>query len=154
MLRSRYASFVMLLPFLVQGAAAQTSSSSAGGGGQSQREATTASPSKSTAAPAPAGKPSAARPAPPPARVPIRQARPTRDRYREIQQALADAGHYTEAIDGVWGDRSEAAMKRFQKEQGLEPTGKLDALTLIRLGLGPQYESPENTSAVAAPSSL
>ena len=30
------------------------------------------------------------------------------------------------------------ALKRFQSEQSLEPTGKIDSLSLIALGLGPK----------------
>jgi peptidoglycan hydrolase-like protein with peptidoglycan-binding domain len=67
-----------------------------------------------------------------PARVPIGQSRPTRDRYQEIQQALADAGFFPHAIDGIWGKQSEAALKKYQQDQGLNPTGRLDSLTLIR----------------------
>ena len=154
MLRSRFSSFVMvLLPFLLQEAPSRASSSQVeSGSGQSQSEATSSTPEKSTAAPQPPAKAPAAQTARRPAPVPIQQARPTRDRYREIQQALADAGHYADAVDGVWGDRSEAALKQYQEVEGLQPSGKLDALTLIRLGLGPQYESPENASSAATPS--
>jgi hypothetical protein len=35
-----------------------------------------------------------------------------------------------------------AALKRFQEEQKLEATGKLDSLSLIRLGLGPKKVEP------------
>ena len=32
------------------------------------------------------------------------------------------------------------AMKRFQKDQNLEPSGKLTSLSLIALGLGPKQD--------------
>lgn len=34
-----------------------------------------------------------------------------------------------------------AALKRYQTDQKLQATGKLDALSLIRLGLGPQRDA-------------
>lgn len=45
------------------------------------------------------------------------------ERYRLMQEALADAGFDPGAIDGIWGDRSARAMMRFQSRQGLPPTG-------------------------------
>ena len=63
---------------------------------------------------------------------------PTPERYREIQQRLADKGYFHGPVDGNWGSDSVDALKRFQKEQGLEPDGKLGSLSLIAMGLGPK----------------
>lgn len=38
--------------------------------------------------------------------------------------------------NGVWDGATTAAMKRFQKENGFRVTGKPEALSLIKLGLG------------------
>lgn len=71
-----------------------------------------------------------------------RQASPTADRYREIQEALAARGYLAqEDITGAWGAASADAMKRFQAEQTLASTGKIDSLSLIALGLGPRHDS-------------
>jgi len=78
------------------------------------------------------------------ARVPAgSQTRPSRERYLQIQQALVKAGFDPGVVDGVWGPNSEDALQDFQEARGLEPTGRIDALSLIQLGLGPQYETPE-----------
>ena len=45
-------------------------------------------------------------------------------RYREIQAALATLGFYRLAVDGDWGAASEAALKRYQTQEGIEPDGK------------------------------
>jgi peptidoglycan hydrolase-like protein with peptidoglycan-binding domain len=74
--------------------------------------------------------------------VPVGQSRPTKDRYAEIQQALTKGGYYEGTPDGVWGDSSVKALQAFQTAQGLDPTGKIDSLTLIRLDLGPNYDQP------------
>jgi peptidoglycan hydrolase-like protein with peptidoglycan-binding domain len=63
---------------------------------------------------------------------------PTPERYKEIQQALADHGHYTGPVNGIWGPDSVEALKRFQQDQNLSPDGKIGALSLIALGLGPK----------------
>ncbi len=86
-----------------------------------------------------------------PASAPLQSA-PTPDRYREIQQALADKGYLKSEPNGVWDDRSAAALKQFQTDQHLSPTGKISALSLINLGLGPRAA---NTPApIPAPSAL
>lgn len=64
---------------------------------------------------------------------------PTAKRYQQIQQALADKGYYDGKIDGKWGPVSISALQRFQTKQGLENEGKITALALIGLGLGPQH---------------
>ena len=66
------------------------------------------------------------------------QQQPTSDRYREIQQALRDAGHLDQEPTGKWDDATVDAMKRFQKAHSLQPSGKINAISLIALGLGPK----------------
>lgn len=65
---------------------------------------------------------------------------PTPERYKEIQQALASKGYLQpDASSGVWDNSSVSALKKFQEDQSLEPSGKLDSLSLIALGLGPKH---------------
>ena len=63
---------------------------------------------------------------------------PSTDRYKEIQQALADKGYFRGMPDGTWGSESVDALKRFQKDQNLDPDGKIGSLSLMALGLGPK----------------
>ncbi|MBI3680777.1 MAG: peptidoglycan-binding protein [Acidobacteria bacterium] len=74
------------------------------------------------------------------------QIEPTPDRYREIQQALIDRGYLKSGPTGKWDGESMDAMRRFQQDQNLEASGKLDSLSLIALGLG-----PKRTNAQARP---
>jgi peptidoglycan hydrolase-like protein with peptidoglycan-binding domain len=73
------------------------------------------------------------------------QTAPTSDRISAIQEALAGKGTFTGTPTGKWDDSTVEAMKRFQASNGLNPSGKLDALTLQKLGLGSE------TAGVAAP---
>jgi murein L,D-transpeptidase YcbB/YkuD len=73
------------------------------------------------------------------------QKAPTSDRVIEIQSALAKDGSFQGSPSGKWDDDTTAAMRKFQAAHGLNPSGKLDAPTLQRLGLGSQ------TAGVAAP---
>ena len=67
------------------------------------------------------------------------QTAPTPDRYKEIQEALAKKGYLHGAADGVWNQDSADALRRFQQDQNLQASGKLDSLSIIALGLGPKY---------------
>ena len=59
----------------------------------------------------------------------------------EIQQALAEKGFYDGPVDGNWNAACVEALKRFQSDQNLTSDGKLGALSLIALGLGPKRDS-------------
>ena len=72
----------------------------------------------------------------------VAQQEPTAERYKEIQQALAEKGYFQGAVDGVWGPDSIEALKRFQREQNLDDDGKIGSLSLIALGLGPRRGKP------------
>jgi len=64
------------------------------------------------------------------------QSAPTPDRIREIQSALKREGALEEEATGNWDNTTVEAMKKYQGDHGLNPTGKIDALTLQKLGLG------------------
>ena len=66
------------------------------------------------------------------------QSAPTPERYKEIQQALAAKGYYKGEANGQWGADSVDALRRFQTDQKLQADGKIGALSLIALGLGPK----------------
>ena len=67
---------------------------------------------------------------------------PTKERYKQIQEALASKGFLARAeATGQWNAASIAALKRFQANQNLEATGKINSLSLIALGLGPKHET-------------
>jgi hypothetical protein len=70
-----------------------------------------------------------------------RQISPTPDRYREIQGALASKGFLKpEDATGTWNQTSSDALKKFQAEQNLDSSGKINSLSLIALGLGPHRD--------------
>lgn len=51
---------------------------------------------------------------------------------REVQNALRSHG-YTISADGVWGNQTISTLRRFQKENNLTETGKLDTPTRTAL---------------------
>jgi len=85
------------------------------------------------------------------ARRPPVQLQPTTDRYKEIQQALADKGYFRGNADGTWNGESVDALKRFQKDQNLDADGKIGSLSLMALGLGPKRGVAQAASEPVAP---
>lgn len=57
---------------------------------------------------------------------------------REVQQTLQDEGHYRGKVDGVFGLRTRASVRAYQKAENLPVTGQLDAQTATRLGVRPE----------------
>ena len=53
----------------------------------------------------------------------------------EIQRVLKERGLFTGEITGYYGSQTQAAVKKFQKQQGLPQTGTADDKTLKRLGI-------------------
>jgi peptidoglycan hydrolase-like protein with peptidoglycan-binding domain len=66
------------------------------------------------------------------------QKTPAPERISEIQSALAKDGSFDGKASGKWDAATIDAMKKFQEAHGLNPSGKLDAKTLQKLGLGSQ----------------
>jgi hypothetical protein len=64
------------------------------------------------------------------------QMAPTTDRISEIQTALGRGGYYKSDPNGKWDADTMDAVQKFQSANGLDANGKLDALTLQKLGLG------------------
>lgn len=54
---------------------------------------------------------------------------------KKIQQRLSDWGYYSGAADGIYGSRTEEAVKQFQKKNGLTPDGVAGPATLAAIGL-------------------
>ena len=52
----------------------------------------------------------------------------------QIQEALAREGYYHGAIDGRVGPATRNALRRYQRDHGLEATGRIDRSVLDALG--------------------
>lgn len=55
----------------------------------------------------------------------------------EIQTRLKNWGYYFGAVDGVFGSKTEEAVKYFQRSNGLSADGQVGDLTLAALGITP-----------------
>jgi hypothetical protein len=79
--------------------------------------------------------------------APTYQLHPDPERYQQIQQALADRGYFKGQVNGEWNDDSVDALKRFQTDQKIDNDGKINALSLIGLGLGPKHDGSTGHNA-------
>ena len=61
-----------------------------------------------------------------------------RDDVRRMQETLRGKGHYRGEVDGVFGLRTRASIREFQKAENLPVTGQLDAQTADKLGVKPE----------------
>ncbi|MEM6298924.1 MAG: TIGR02594 family protein [Bacteroidota bacterium] len=55
------------------------------------------------------------------------------DKVEELQIALNEMGYQAGVEDGIFGRKTEAALRNFQRDEGLRPTGKLDRKVRRRL---------------------
>ncbi len=82
-----------------------------------------------------------------------RQMTPTPERYKEIQDALVAKGYLRpEETGNGWNQASVDALRRFQGEQNIEASGKINSLSLIALGLGPKHDATTGQKPVEVPS--
>jgi peptidoglycan hydrolase-like protein with peptidoglycan-binding domain len=78
----------------------------------------------------------------------------SRDEYlRKVQQTLNGKGYDAGKVDGKWGPRTSAALRKFQGDHGIEATGRIDAQTITALGIT-QPAPATTTGAAESPSKV
>jgi peptidoglycan hydrolase-like protein with peptidoglycan-binding domain len=75
-----------------------------------------------------------------------------REQVKAVQQALKDKGHDPGEVDGAMGPKTEAALRDFQKKEGLKATGTADAETMAKLTASASMPaaSPKDATSPAA----
>jgi peptidoglycan hydrolase-like protein with peptidoglycan-binding domain len=68
---------------------------------------------------------------------------------REAQTKLNDMGFHAGRVDGVWGPRTQAAVRNFQQSEDLETTGQLNQETMNALGLEKTGREKEERPALS-----
>ena len=79
------------------------------------------------------------------------------ERATEIQQALIREKYLTGEPTGEWDARTQAALVKYQGDNGWQTKVVPDSRALIKLGLGPNYSAsllngPPKAAAAATPS--
>jgi peptidoglycan hydrolase-like protein with peptidoglycan-binding domain len=76
-----------------------------------------------------------------------------RDDVKKMQETLRDKGHYRGKVDGVFGLRTRASIRAYQKAGKLPVTGQVDIRTADGLGVRPEgREETGNENAKGKPS--
>jgi len=77
------------------------------------------------------------------------------ERVTQIQQALVREHYLSQEPNGEWDSATQAAMQKFQADQGWQTRLMPDSRALVKLGLGPDYSTAINAkdSSFAAPPS-
>lgn len=72
-----------------------------------------------------------------------------RQEIRTVQQLLAELGYEPGPVDGLMGERTAAAIRGFQEEEGLTVTGNISPALLARLraAAGAEESGPEGEPA-------
>jgi len=71
---------------------------------------------------------------------------------RSLQQELDKQGFNSGQADGVFGPETKAALEKFQKEKGMNPTGEPNQQTLAALGVNQSQSAKGERSAKAGQS--
>jgi len=71
------------------------------------------------------------------------------NRATEIQQALVHSGYMTE-VTGHWDSTTEAAMQKYQSDNGWQTKLIPDSRAIIKLGLGPNQTASQTNSNLSA----
>ena len=66
---------------------------------------------------------------------------------KQIQTKLKNWGYYSGAVDGVYGSKTKAAVKNFQKKNGLTADGIVGAKTLKALGISSGTTSASSSNS-------
>lgn len=57
------------------------------------------------------------------------------DFIRDIQRRLSQRGYDAGPVDGIYGDTTQQAMRKFQRDQSLRSSGQVDEQSLAALGM-------------------
>ncbi len=69
-------------------------------------------------------------------------------RATQIQSALIHAGYMTGDASGHWDSGTEAAMQKFQSDNGWQTKLIPDSRAIIKLGLGPHTDDGNTISSL------
>ena len=72
----------------------------------------------------------------------------TGSEVRQIQQRLIQWGYLSGTADGIYGAKTEAAVKRFQRNNGLTPDGIAGSATLAKIGISSQTTQTSSNNNV------
>jgi peptidoglycan hydrolase-like protein with peptidoglycan-binding domain len=73
------------------------------------------------------------------------------DTIKQVQEKLSQQGQSPGKADGILGPKTQAALKEFQQQNGLQPSGEADQQTLAALQLDESSNSSSSTGSSSSP---
>jgi len=70
-------------------------------------------------------------------------------RATQIQASLIRSGYLSGEASGHWDSETEAAMQKFQSDNGWQTKLIPDSRAIIKLGLGPKQDSEQSSATTA-----
>ena len=71
----------------------------------------------------------------------------TQNEISKMQETLRNKGHYRGKVDGIFGLRTRASIRAYQKAEHLPVTGQVDTRTADGLGVRPESTWSNSESA-------
>jgi peptidoglycan hydrolase-like protein with peptidoglycan-binding domain len=78
-----------------------------------------------------------------------------KNEIKKVQETLRAKGYYSGKVDSVFGLRTRASIRAYQKAESLPITGEVDTKTAAALGVRPEsnWHNPQNTERQIGPGS-
>jgi hypothetical protein len=75
------------------------------------------------------------------------------DQIRELQQTLNERGFHAGNVDGIWGPKTQAAIRNFQETENMQATGQIthETLSALDLQFAGVMDEPTTTGAGVGP---
>jgi peptidoglycan hydrolase-like protein with peptidoglycan-binding domain len=54
---------------------------------------------------------------------------------KQVQEKLSEQGYDVGPVDGIFGPKTQQALRKFQEDKGVQPTGQIDQQTMAALGI-------------------
>lgn len=54
---------------------------------------------------------------------------------KQVQEKLSQQGYEVGPVDGIFGPKTQQALRKFQEDKGVQPTGQIDQQTMAALGI-------------------
>lgn len=54
---------------------------------------------------------------------------------KQVQEKLSQQGYEVGPVDGIFGPKTQQALRKFQEDKGVQPTGQIDEQTMAALGI-------------------
>lgn len=54
---------------------------------------------------------------------------------KQVQEKLSQQGYEVGPVDGIFGPKTQQALRKFQQDKGVQPTGQIDQQTMTALGI-------------------